>query len=82
MHRRLRAAVLIGEDADAIEDAFAGRVPVIRAGSLQSAVDEAASTAEPGDTILLAPACASFDQFDNYLQRGDAFCAAVEALTV
>ncbi|MEX1266036.1 MAG: UDP-N-acetylmuramoyl-L-alanine--D-glutamate ligase, partial [Woeseia sp.] len=82
VHRRLRAAVLIGEDADAIEDAFAGRVPVIRAGSLQSAVDEAASTAEPGDTILLAPACASFDQFDNYLQRGDAFCAAVEALTV
>ncbi len=82
VHRRLRAAVLIGEDADAIEDAFAGRVPVIRAGTLQSAVDEAASAAEPGDTILLAPACASFDQFDNYLQRGDAFCAAVEALTI
>lgn len=80
VHARLRAAVLMGEDAGAIERAFAGRVPVIRAGSMPDAVQEAALLASPGDTVLLAPACASFDQFANYQQRGDAFREAVEAL--
>lgn len=77
---RLRAAVLIGDDAFAIELALDGRVPVIRAGSMPEAVNEAAAHAERGDTVLLAPACASFDMFDNYRARGDAFRAAVGEL--
>ncbi|MDZ7645142.1 MAG: UDP-N-acetylmuramoyl-L-alanine--D-glutamate ligase [Woeseiaceae bacterium] len=77
---KLRAAVLIGEDADAIGAAFAARTAVSFATSMPDAVQQAAQLARPGDTVLLAPACASFDQFDNYMQRGDAFCAAVEAL--
>lgn len=80
VHERLRALVLIGEDAVPIERAFAGRVPVTHAQSLSAAVDYCAELARAGDTVLLAPACASFDQFPNYLQRGVAFCVAVEAL--
>ena len=80
VHERLRGLIVIGEDAPLIERAFAGRAELQHAPSLVAAVDIAAATAQPGDTVLLAPACASFDQFSNYLQRGDTFCAAVEAL--
>lgn len=76
----LRAVVLIGEDAPQLEEAFAGLAPTERAGEMSAAVARAAELAEPGDTVLLAPACASFDQFANYQARGDAFCKAVEAL--
>jgi UDP-N-acetylmuramoylalanine--D-glutamate ligase len=76
----LRAAVLIGEDAAQLEQAFAGLTPTEQASDLDDAVARAAGLAEPGDTVLLAPACASFDQFANYQARGDAFCQAVEAL--
>jgi UDP-N-acetylmuramoylalanine--D-glutamate ligase len=47
---------------------------------MDDAVQQAAAFAEADDTVLLAPACASFDQFDNYAARGEAFCRAVEAL--
>ncbi len=80
VHGRLRAAVLIGEDAAKIARAFAGRVPLQHAASMPEAVQTAARLAAPGDTVLLAPACASFDQFDNYMRRGDAFREAVEGL--
>ncbi len=80
VHERLRAAVLIGEDAYKLEQAFAGRSELQRAASLEAAVQTAAQLAQPGDTVLLAPACASFDQFPNYMQRGNAFCKAVEDL--
>ncbi|WP_231892452.1 UDP-N-acetylmuramoyl-L-alanine--D-glutamate ligase [Woeseia oceani] len=80
VHDRLRALVLIGEDAAKIENAFAGRVPVTQAESLPAAVTYSAELATPGDTVLLAPACASFDQFPNYQERGVAFRVAVEAL--
>jgi UDP-N-acetylmuramoylalanine--D-glutamate ligase len=78
--RYARAAVLIGETADAIEQCIAGRIPVERAASIESAVAAAARLARAGDAVLLAPACASFDQFRSYAERGDRFCKAVEAL--
>lgn len=77
---RLRAVVLIGEDAPQLEQAFSGLTPTERASDMDDAVARAAGLAESGDTVLLAPACASFDQFANYQARGDAFCNAVEAL--
>lgn len=78
---KLRAAVLIGTDAEAIADAVDTVMPVYFARDMDDAVCQAASYAESDDTVLLAPACASFDQFDNYGARGDAFAAAVGALT-
>jgi len=77
---KLRAAVLIGTDAEAIADAIDTVMPVYFARDIDDAVCQAASYAESDDTVLLAPACASFDQFDNYGARGDAFGAAVGAL--
>lgn len=77
---RARAVVLLGVDAPLIERAIAGRIPVVREGSMEHAVSAAARLAQPGDSVVLAPACASFDMFDNYGARGDAFARAVEAL--
>ncbi len=77
---RLRCAVLIGADAAKIRSALGSAAPVHMADDLSSAVRAAAGYAEPGDTVLLAPACASFDQFANYMARGDAFCRAVREL--
>jgi UDP-N-acetylmuramoylalanine--D-glutamate ligase len=53
---------------------------VAEAGTLERAVELAAAAAQPGDVVLLSPACASFDQFRDFEARGDAFRAAVEAL--
>ncbi|MCH7821180.1 MAG: UDP-N-acetylmuramoyl-L-alanine--D-glutamate ligase [Proteobacteria bacterium] len=80
LENKLRAAVLIGQDADAISDALDTVMPVYFAQDMQDAVSQAAAYAESDDTVLLAPACASFDQFENYKARGDAFRDAVEAL--
>lgn len=77
---KLRAAVLYGEDADAIEQAFGGRAPTLRAGTLREAVKCAAGMASAGDTVLLAPACASFDQYRNFEARGEDFRNAVMEL--
>jgi len=74
---RLRAAVLIGSDADQIADALADMAPVHIAEDMDEAVARAAAQAEAGDTVLLAPACASLDQFPNFKARGAAFGAAV-----
>lgn len=80
LENKLRAAVLIGRDAEAIEAALDTIMPTYFARDMDDAVRQAAAFAESEDTVLLAPACASFDQFDNYAARGDAFCRAVEAL--
>ena len=66
-------ALLIGSAADKIEKQITGSVAVERAGSLERAVEIASHAAQPGDIVLLAPACASFDQFENYEQRGRVF---------
>jgi len=74
-------AYLIGEAADEIAEALdeAG-VPYVRAADLSSALGAAASAAAPSDVVLLSPACASFDQFDDFEARGDAFRRLVEEL--
>ncbi len=77
---QLRAVVLIGEDALKLADAFEGLAPVQHERNLQDAVAHAATIARPGDTVLFAPACASFDQYPNYQARGDDFCRAVRSL--
>jgi UDP-N-acetylmuramoylalanine--D-glutamate ligase len=80
LENKLRAAVLIGTDAAAIASALDTVMPVYFAQDMEDAVLQAAAFAESDDTVLLAPACASFDQFENYAARGDAFRTVVEAL--
>jgi len=78
--RRVRRLYLLGEAAAAMEAALGGLVPCERAATLPEAVRRAASEAKKGETVLLAPACASFDMFSSYGQRGQVFRDAVEAL--
>ncbi len=78
--RHVRAAYLIGEAGPLFGRLLEGRVATRQSGTLAQAVRDAAAAALPGDTVLLSPACASFDQFANYEARGNAFRAAVEAL--
>ena len=78
---RLTAAILIGESAPDLERALADVCATERAPSLDAAVARAAALAEPGGTVLLSPACASFDMFKNYEDRGRQFAAAVRELT-
>ena len=76
----VRAAYLIGEAAPLFGRLLDGHVPTHQSGTLANAVAQAAAAARPGETVLLSPACASYDQFANYEARGDAFRALVEAL--
>jgi UDP-N-acetylmuramoylalanine--D-glutamate ligase len=71
-----RHAFLIGESAAAIEAALAGRIPCTACACLEDAVQAAAAVAHAGDVVLLAPGCASFDQFRNFEDRGERFAAA------
>ncbi|GAA3370366.1 UDP-N-acetylmuramoyl-L-alanine--D-glutamate ligase [Streptomyces sannanensis] len=86
--KRLRGAVLIGADRALIREALARHAPEVPVvdldrtdtGAMSEAVREAARLARPGDTVLMAPACASMDMFTNYNKRGEAFAEAVHAL--
>lgn len=75
-----RAAVLIGRDAPRLEQALQGALPLVRAADMQEAVAQAAQWAQPGDTVLLSPACASLDMYRNYEHRGEVFMEAVQEL--
>jgi UDP-N-acetylmuramoylalanine--D-glutamate ligase len=76
----VRAAYTIGQAGPMFARLLAPRVPVSECGMLDKAVGAAAEAAQPGEVVLLSPACASFDQFRDYEARGQAFRAAVEAL--
>ncbi len=81
--RFARSVVLIGRDAPLISAALAeGAAAVLMAQSMQEAVSLAAEQAQPGDAVLMSPACASFDMFDNYEHRARVFCEAVNALAL
>ncbi len=76
---RIRAVVAIGEAAEDVAAAFDGRLPVRTAESMDAAVDAAGALAQPGDAVLLSPACASFDWYGSYAERGDDFVRAVRS---
>jgi UDP-N-acetylmuramoylalanine--D-glutamate ligase len=80
LHERARLALLIGAAADKIAADLGDAVTVEKAGAMERAVQIAMHRAEPGDVVLLAPACSSFDQFENYEHRGRAFKELVAKL--
>ena len=75
-----RAVVLMGRDAPLIAAALGNAVPQVFVNSLDDAIEQSRSLARPGDAVLLSPACASFDMFKNYEERGQLFARAVEVL--
>jgi UDP-N-acetylmuramoylalanine--D-glutamate ligase len=78
---KVKALVCLGLDNSKIEEAFNGLVPeVFHTLSMNDAVQKAYSVGNPGDAVLLSPACASFDLFENFEERGKSFKAAVRDL--
>ncbi len=77
---KVRCVVLIGRDAAAIEQVLRDVCAIVRSTSMPEAVRAAAKVAQPGDTVLLSPACASLDMFRNYAHRGEVFSSSVREL--
>jgi UDP-N-acetylmuramoylalanine--D-glutamate ligase len=77
---KARAVLLIGAAAEKIAHALVGAVPLVQAGTVAAAIEHGFRNGTPGDTVLLAPACASFDQFRSYEHRGEVFKEIVNAL--
>jgi len=73
IQERVKAIYTIGAAAEKIFTHVEGSAPIVNSGTLDVAVTKAAEVAQPGEIILLAPACSSFDQFENYEQRGQVF---------
>ena len=80
VHKQVKAIVAIGESADKVEQAFWGTTAITKAASMDEAVSRARFLAQSGDIVLLSPACASFDWFKNYEQRGKVFKQLVNSL--
>ena len=80
VRRRVKHVILIGEAKPALKQALEGASALTDAGSLRAALDSASNLAQPGDIVLLSPACASFDMFADYQDRGRQFKALVNAL--
>lgn len=80
LRERARAALLIGAAASKLAAQLDGALPLIQSGTIDAALDHAYRSAQPGDTVLLAPACASFDQFESYEHRGRVFKQLVNEL--
>ena len=78
--RFVKGVFLIGKDAPIIAEALAESVPCVMSETLKNAVSEAAKQAQSGDIVLLSPACASFDQFSDYVARAEVFVAEVQEL--
>ncbi|MFT3706637.1 MAG: UDP-N-acetylmuramoyl-L-alanine--D-glutamate ligase [Archangium sp.] len=77
---KVKGVLTIGKDAPAIAEAFLPLCPVHDCGTIENAVSKAAEISTRGDTVLLSPACASYDQFNNFEHRGDVFKSLVRAL--
>ncbi|MGD9628325.1 MAG: UDP-N-acetylmuramoyl-L-alanine--D-glutamate ligase [Pyrinomonadaceae bacterium] len=80
IERSVRSLILIGEDADNIESQLKGTSEMLRASSMEDAVSKGFQAAEAGDSVLLAPACASFDMFRSFEHRGETFKESVMKL--
>jgi UDP-N-acetylmuramoylalanine--D-glutamate ligase len=80
VHRQVKAIIAIGESADIVEQSFKGATVISKASSMEEAVATARFLAQPGDVVLLSPACASFDWFKNYEHRGEVFKQLVNNL--
>jgi UDP-N-acetylmuramoylalanine--D-glutamate ligase len=80
LRQRVKTVYTIGAAADKIQSQIRGATGIVSAGTIEAAVKQAAAVAQPGDVVLLAPACASFDQFQNYEHRGRVFKELVLAL--
>jgi UDP-N-acetylmuramoylalanine--D-glutamate ligase len=80
VHRQVKAIVAIGESANLVEQSFKGATVITKASSMEEAVAIARFLAQPGDVVLLSPACASFDWFKNYEHRGEVFKQLVNKL--
>jgi UDP-N-acetylmuramoylalanine--D-glutamate ligase len=78
--QRVKAVVVIGEARERLAEALSGSAPVLPCDSLREAVERAFALSRPGDTVVLAPACSSFDMFHDYAERGRAFKAEVRRL--
>ena len=77
---RVKLIILIGDAKQKIKNVLTGKCRLSTAATMEEAVELAAEVSTTGDTVLLAPACASFDMFKNYGHRGEVFRAAVNAL--